>query len=303
MELIEKIIELKKKRNAVILAHNYQIPEVHDIADYIGDSLGLSIKASETDKEVILFCGVYFMAETAKILSPHKTVLIPDKDAGCPMADMITANQLQSLKEKHPGAKVLCYVNTTADVKARCDYCCTSANAVNMTNKAFNNDEEIIFVPDKYLANFVSTQVDRNFIIWHGYCPTHVKILSQDIQKQKERHPEARVLVHPECTPEVIELADEVLSTEGICRYVKDSQYKEFIIGTEVGMLYRLECENPQKLFHPASELAICPNMKLTNLEKIMWSLEEMRHEVTLPSDIIFEAGKSINKMLDFRDQ
>ena len=300
--LVEKIKELKKKRNAVILVHNYQIGEVQDIADFLGDSLGLSIEASKTNASFIVFCGVYFMAETAKILSPQKTVIIPDKDAGCPMADMITKEELIKLKEKHPNAKVLCYVNTPAEVKAESDYCCTSANAVKIVNGLLKDEKEIIFVPDKYLASYVSSQTKKNFITWNGYCPTHVKIFAEDILKQKELHPNAEVLVHPECTPEVIKLADKVLSTEGICKYVKTSKTKEFIIGTEVGIIYRLKKENPDKFFYPVSENITCPNMKKITLEKVLWALEELKFEVSLPEDIILKAQKSINRMLDFKD-
>jgi quinolinate synthase len=200
MELVEKIGRLKKERNAVILAHNYQIPEVQDIADYVGDSLGLSVQASKTTADVIVFCGVYFMAETAKILSPERIVLIPDEKAGCPMADMITADQLRKLKAEHPRAKVLCYVNTTAAVKAECDICCTSGNAERIVREAFRSEDEVIFVPDQYLAHYVSTQVGRDFIAWKGFCPTHARILPEDILAQKKRYPEAKVIVHPECT-------------------------------------------------------------------------------------------------------
>ena len=299
MELVEKINRLKKEKNAVILAHNYQIAEVQDIADYVGDSLGLSIQASKTTADVIVFCGVYFMAETAKILSPKKIVLIPDKKAGCPMADMITAEELRKLKREHPLAKVLCYVNTTADVKAECDVCCTSGNAERIVREAFRNGDEIIFAPDQYLAHYISTQVGREFISWKGYCPTHVKILPEDIAAKRALHKGAEVIVHPECTPAVTGVADKVLSTEGMCRYVKASQAKEFIIGTEVGILHRLKKENPDKCFYPASEKAVCPNMKLTTLEKVLWAFEEMQHEVTVPPDIIEKAKKSLRIMLN----
>ncbi len=299
MELVEKINRLRKEKNAVILAHNYQIPEVQDIADYVGDSLGLSIQASRTTADVIVFCGVYFMAETAKILSPEKTVLIPDKKAGCPMADMITVEELRKLKREHPLAKVLCYVNTTADVKAECDVCCTSGNAERIVREAFRSDDEIIFAPDQYLAHYISTQVGRDFISWKGYCPTHVKILPEDIAMKRSLHQGAEVFVHPECTPAVTGLADKVLSTEGMCRYIKASKAKEFIIGTEAGILHRLKKENPDKLFYPASERAVCPNMKLTTLEKVLWSFEEMRHEVIVPPAVIEKAKKSLEIMLD----
>lgn len=298
MDIIEKIKKLKKERNAVILVHNYQLPEVQDIADFIGDSLGLSRKASETDASVIVFCGVYFMAETAKILSPQKTVLIPDKTAGCPMADMITAESLRKLKKEHPKAKVLCYVNTPASVKAESDVCCTSANAIMMVQEALKDEEEIIFVPDKYLAGYVSSVTKRDFIAWHGYCPSHVMILPEDILKQKELHPNALVLVHPECTPGVIQSADKALSTEGMCRYLKETEAKEFIIGTEPGIIYRLKKENPKKLFYSATELAICPNMKLTTLEKVLWALEKMQYEVKIDPEIISKAQRSILQMV-----
>ena len=298
-DIRDKISKLKRERKAVIIAHNYQIPEIQDIADYRGDSLGLSIEAAKTSADVIVFCGVYFMAETAKILSPQKTVLIPDKNAGCPMAGMITAEELRRLKQKHPKAKVLCYVNTSAEVKAEADYCCTSANAVKIVKGALKDAEEITFVPDKYLAHYTSTQTGVNFITWQGYCPSHVKILPSSIIEQKELHPEAKVIVHPECPPEVISLADEVLSTEGMLRYAKNTQAKEIIVGTEKGMVYRLKKDNPSKDFYPASDLAVCPNMKLTTLEKVLWALEDMQYEVTVPQDIMAKAQKSISRMID----
>lgn len=301
MEIIEKINKLKKERNAVILAHNYQIDDVQDIADYVGDSLGLSIQASKTDADVIVFCGVYFMAETAKILSPQKTVLIPDPKAGCPMAKMITADQLRTLKARHPGAKVLCYVNTTAEVKAECDLACTSSNALSLVRQMFSEEEEIIFVPDKHLANYVSTLLGRKFITWQGFCPTHVRILPEAIEKQIELHPEAEVMVHPECAPGVIALASHVLSTGGMCAYARESAGEEFIVGTEVGILHRLRLENPGKKFYPASELAVCPNMKRTTLEKVLWSLEGMTHEVTVSEDVRLRALGSIERMLSSR--
>jgi len=299
MELVEKIDRLRKKRNAVILVHNYQLPEVQDIADYVGDSLGLSIQASNTGADVIVFCGVYFMAETAKILSPGKTVLIPDAKAGCPMADMITADQLRKLKKEHPRAKVLCYVNTTAEVKAECDVCCTSGNAERIVREAFQSDDEIIFAPDQYLAHYISTKIGRDFIYWKGYCPIHVKILPEDIVRTRALYPDAEVLVHPECTPVVTRLADKVLSTEGMIRYAREAKTRTFIIGTEIGILHRLKKDNPQKSFYPVSEHAVCPNMKMTTLEKVLWALEEMQHEVTVPADIITRARKSLRIMLE----
>lgn len=300
MELIEKIQRLKKDRNAVILAHNYQIAEVQDIADYVGDSLGLSVQASKTTADVIVFCGVTFMAETAKILSPDKIVLIPDEKAGCPMADMINADELRELKAEHPRAKVLCYVNTTAAVKAECDVCCTSGNAEQVVREAFRSDDEIIFVPDRYLAHYVSTQVGRDFITWQGFCPTHARILPEDIAAQKKRYPKAKVIAHPECTAEVTGIADRVLSTGGMLRYAREAEDREFILCTETGIMHRLKKENPGKSFYAVSERAVCPNMKLTTLEKVLWSLEEMGYEVAVPDHIVVQARMCLQRMLDF---
>jgi len=252
IQIIDKIIKLKKERNAVILAHNYQHPEVQDVADFSGDSLALSRTAAETDADVIVFCGVYFMAETASILSPEKTILLPDADAGCPMADMINADQLRELKKEHPQATVLAYVNTSADVKAETDICCTSGNALKVLEK-LKEVEEVIFVPDKYLGSYISKTVGKDMILWNGYCPTHVKIQAADILRQKEAHPNAKVVAHPECTPAVLELADKILSTEGICRFARETDASEIIVGTEVGILHRLKNENPDKTFYPAS--------------------------------------------------
>jgi quinolinate synthase len=299
LELIDKIVKLKKERNAVILAHNYQIPEVQDIADFVGDSLELSIKASQTDAEVIVFCGVHFMAETAKILSPQKTVLLPAKDAGCPMADMITAEQLRGLKAEHPGAKVLCYVNTTAEVKAECDLCCTSANAVRMVGEVLKDAKEIIFVPDKYLAAFVAAKTGREFITWPGFCPTHARILPEHIEAARARHRGAVVMVHPECRPEVAAIADIVISTGGMSRFAKETPTREIIVGTEPGIIHRLKKEAPDKIFHPISDTVICPNMKKTTLEKILWSLEDMCHRIVVPEEIASRARRSIETMLN----
>lgn len=296
-DLILKIQKLKKERHAIILAHNYQLPEVQDIADYRGDSLELSRIAASSDARVVVFCGVHFMAETASILCPDKTIIMPDINAGCPMANMITAEDLRELKNRHPKAVVVGYVNTSADVKAELDICCTSTNAVEVVN-SFKDAEEIIFVPDKYLADFVSQRTGRRLISWDGYCPTHVKIMPEDIIRQIRLHPKAKVIVHPECTPEVIALADEALSTGKTTKFVKDSPVKEFIIGTEVGLIYRLSKDNPEKKFYPASELAVCPNMKRTNLEKVLWSLEEMKQEVRVADEIRLKAKKAIEKML-----
>ena len=298
MELTDQIKKLKKEKNAVILAHNYQLPEIHDIADFVGDSLGLSMSAAKTDAEVIVFCGVHFMAETAKILSPKKTVLLPDKDAGCPMADMINADDLKSLQAAHPEAVTLCYVNTSAAVKAQCDYCCTSANALKMAQNILKTNDEIIFIPDKYLAQYVADQLGRKFITWEGYCPTHARILPEHVTQAKKLHPQAKVLVHPECKPQLTILADVVASTEKMCAYVQNSPDTEFIIGTEIGIIHRMKKENQGKSFYPASDNATCPNMKRINLEKVLWSLQDLTYEITVPQDIMDKAKLSIERML-----
>ena len=298
--IVDRIKKLKKEKNAVILSHNYQLPEVQDIADFVGDSLGLSIEAARTDAAIIVFCGVHFMAETAKILSPQKIVLLPDKNAGCPMADMIDAEGLKSLQAKHPDAVTVCYVNTTAAVKAQCDYCCTSANALKIVQNILLNhkDKEIIFVPDQYLAQNVAAQVKHDFIIWEGYCPTHAKILPENIMQAKRLHPKAKVVVHPECRPEVTALADVVTSTEGMSKYIKKAPETEFIIGTETGIIHRMKKENPDKYFYPVTEMAVCPNMKKITLEKVLWSLEDLSYEIIVPPDIMEKARLSIERML-----
>lgn len=296
--LVERINKLKKERNAVILVHNYQIPEVQDIADYVGDSLGLSIQASKTDAEVIVFCGVHFMAETAAIISPNKKVIMPEVHAGCPMADMINIEGLRKIKKENPNAKVVCYVNSSAEIKAESDICCTSANAVNVV-RSLKDAKEIIFVPDKFLGNYTSTKVkDKKFILWQGFCPTHAKILPQHITAVKEKHPNAVVMVHPECRPETIALADEVLSTGGMLKFASETDAKEIIVGTEIGIIYRLQKENPDKKFYSAYDQAICPNMKMTNLEKVLWSLEDLETEVKVPKAIADKARVAIEKML-----
>jgi quinolinate synthase len=308
-ELEEKIKELKKKRNAVILVHNYQLPEVQDVADFRGDSLELSRIASKTDAKVIVFCGVHFMAETASILCPQKLVIMPDINAGCPMANMITAQDLKKLKKEHPRAVVVGYVNTSAEVKAELDICCTSTNAVAVVNalikdsavggSAFGGKEEIIFVPDKYLADYVSKQTGKKLISWNGYCPTHVKILPEDIKREKKFHSKAKVMVHPECLPSVVDLADVVLSTSKMCKFAKETEAKEIIVGTEVGLIYRLKKDNPTKEFYPATEAAVCPNMKRTTQEKILWALEELKEEVRVSDEIRLRAKKAIDRMLE----
>lgn len=295
--IARKILKLKEEKDAIILAHNYQIGEVQDNADFVGDSLQLSIEASKVPNKIIVFCGVHFMAETAKILNPDKMVLLPDSNAGCPMADMITAGQLRELKEKHPGAVVICYVNSTAEVKALSDICCTSSNAIKVV-ESVPRDKEIIFIPDKYLGSYIQGKTGRKMIFWNGYCPTHIRINAKQIIALKKEHLEAEVIVHPENTPEVIEVADRVESTGGMLKYMKNSDNKSFIVGTEVGIIHRLKKESPGKQFIPAMAKAICPNMKLINLEKIMWSLEEEETKIMVPEDIALKAKSAIDRMI-----
>ncbi|TFG92686.1 MAG: quinolinate synthase NadA, partial [Candidatus Atribacteria bacterium] len=264
MNIVEEINKLKKEKNAIILVHNYQRAEIQDIADYLGDSLELAKQASETKARIIVFCGVRFMAETAKILSPEKTVIIPRKDAGCPMADMITAEDLRRLKKNYPDAKVVSYVNTNADVKAESDICCTSANAVKVVKNI--SAKRIIFTPDRNLAAYCQRYVDKEIIPWNGYCYVHEKIREEEVSLAKEKFPDALLLVHPECNPSVIDLADEVLSTSGMVSFAKKSDKKRFLIGTEEGLIYRLKKENPEKEFYAAGTAKMCRNMKLTTL-------------------------------------
>jgi quinolinate synthase len=292
-----KIRQLKKERHAVILAHNYQLPEVQDVADFTGDSLELSRKAASVEAKIIVFCGVHFMAETASILCPDKTILMPDVHAGCPMANMISPADVRRLRGEHPRAVVVGYVNTSAAVKAELDYCCTSANAVNVI-KALADAPEIIFVPDKYLGDYAARTAGRRVILWNGSCPTHVRILPEDILREKKFHPQAKVLVHPECLPQVVAMADEVLSTSGMMKYARQTEAKEMIIGTEVGVLYRMKKDNPEKEFYPAAESAVCPNMKRTTQEKVLWSLEAGKQEVRVSEEIRVRAKRAIDRML-----
>ena len=297
LPLAERISKLKQERNAVILVHNYQLGEVQDIADFVGDSLELSQKAAKTTADAIVFCGVHFMAETASILCPDKTVLLPEKHAGCPMANMITAEQLRQKKGEFPGATVVCYVNSTADVKAESDVCCTSANAVKLVENIAN--DEILFVPDQYLGHYISTRTDKKIHLWPGYCPTHARIQPQDITRLKQEYPKAKAVVHPECRPEVIAVADEVISTGGMIRYAGREDISEMIIGTEIGIIHRLKKENPGKKFIPVSEQAICPDMKLITLEKVLWSLEDMTPEVKVPEPVRIKAKAAVDRMLE----
>ena len=295
--LVEKIAALKKRRNAVILVHNYQLGEVQDIADFVGDSLELSQNAAKTGADVIVFCGVHFMAETASILCPDKVVLLPDINAGCPMADMITAERLRAKKEEHPQAVVVCYINSSAEVKAESDICCTSANAVRVVESL--DAREILFIPDQYLGHYVSTRTGKKMVLWPGFCPTHARIKPERIRELKREYPQARVVVHPECTPEVIALADAVLGTGGMCRYAQRDEGREMIVGTELGIMHRLRKENPEKRFIPVSEQAICPDMKSITLEKVLSSLEEMSPEVKVPEEIRLRAKAAVDRMLN----
>ena len=296
-EMVNKILSLKGKKKAIILVHNYQLGEVQDIADFVGDSLELSQKAARSEAEVIVFCGVHFMAETASILCLDKVVLLPDLNAGCPMANMVTAEELRQRKKELPEAKVVCYINSTAEVKAESDICCTSANAVGVVESL--DSEQILFVPDKYLGHYVSTKTKKKFFLWPGYCPTHVRILPEHITELREDYPQAKVVVHPECIPGVIALADEVLSTGGMVRYARRDDVSQMIVATEIGIIYRLRKENPGKKFIPISEQAICPYMKLITLEKILWSLEVMAPEVKVPEPIRLKARAAVDRMLE----
>ena len=294
--MLEKIRWLKQEKNAVIIVHNYQRPEIQDIADFVGDSFALSQQAALTDADVILFCGVDFMAESAAILSPDKTVLIPDVDAQCPMAAMITREALITMKQRHPDAGVVCYVNTSAPVKAESDICCTSANAVEVVESL--DYDEVIFVPDKNLARYAARFTKKTIIPWDGYCPTHHQILPRDILDAKERHPGAEVLVHPECRPGVIDLADSAQSTEGMIRHARSSHSNEFIIGTESGMIHRLEKEFPTKKFYAVSNYTICPAMKMVTLPDVVRSLENLEHVVTIPDAVQERAKRALDRML-----
>ena len=290
--------ELAGARNAVILAHNYQRAEVQDAADFVGDSLELARKAAATDADVILFCGVHFMAETAKILSPQKTVLMPETEAGCPMADMVTADRLRALKAEHPGAVVVAYVNTSAAVKAETDICCTSANAVEIVSRV-PADREIIFVPDQHLGDWVRRQTGRDMVLWPGYCPTHALILPQDIEARRREHPEAKVMAHPECNRAVVDLADVVTSTSGMLRFPEGDDARTYIVATEVGLLTGLRKRYPERTFVAASDYAVCPNMKLTTLESAIDALRDGRGEIVVPPEISVRALRAVQRMVE----
>jgi quinolinate synthase len=295
--LLDRLAALKRERNAVILGHNYQRPEVQDASDFTGDSLGLSRRAAETDADVILFCGVGFMAETAAVLCPDKDVLVPDPHAGCPMADMITPRQLAEARAERPDAAVVCYVNSTAEIKAMSDVCCTSANAVDVV-RSIPPSRPVLFVPDQSLGAWVSKQLGRELVLWPGYCPTHHRILPKDVEAARREYPGARVVVHPECLEEVCDVADHVASTSGMLRYCGASDADEFLIGTEVGMLHPLRKQNPGKRFHALTQLSDCPNMKLNTLEKMVWALEDMPYRVQVPQEIADRARGAIERMV-----
>ncbi|MBW2622388.1 MAG: quinolinate synthase NadA [Deltaproteobacteria bacterium] len=291
-----RVKELLKERQAILLAHNYQRDEIQEIADITGDSLGLSMQAAQTEARVIVFCGVHFMAETASIVCPDKTVLLPRLDAGCPMADMITAPALKKRKEELPGVPVVTYVNTTADVKAESDICCTSANVVAVVKSI--DSGRILMTPDKNLGKYAQRFVDKELLLWEGYCNIHDGLAADDVLKAKARHPQAVVLAHPECRPEVLDLADVIRSTSGMIAFCEESEDREFIIGTENGILYQLRTRNPDKKFYPASDIMLCPNMKRTRLPDVVKALETMEPIVKVEEDIRVRALKAVERML-----
>ena len=296
MNLVQEIQKLKAERNALILAHNYQAPDVQDIADFTGDSLELSRKATAITAEVIVFCGVHFMAETAAILNPKKTVLLPDPRAGCPMADMITGDQLREFKAAHPGAKVVCYVNSTAEVKAESDCCCTSGNAVQIVRHYAGH--EVLFVPDQHLGSVVEEILGRKLVLWPGYCPTHARINPKDILDLKAAHPRAVAIAHPECPKPVRVVSDHILSTGQMCKFVQENPAAEFIVATEEGLLHRLRKDNPGKTFHRVSPFAVCPNMKRITLEKVYFSLRDMETVIRVEAPVADRARRAIAQML-----
>ncbi|MFH0867949.1 MAG: quinolinate synthase NadA [Candidatus Woesearchaeota archaeon] len=295
-KLIEEVLKLKKQKNAVILVHNYQRPEMYKIADFIGDSLELSRQAAKTDADVILFCGVKFMAETAKILSPKKTVLLPSLEAGCSLADMATVEQLKEVKSKYPDAAVVSYVNTNADIKAMSDVCCTSMNAVKIVNSLPN--KEIIFLPDKNLGRYVASKTDKKIILWGGYCFVHEKLNKKMIEDLKKEHPDAKIIAHPECREEVLQISDYITGTGGMAKFAKSDNSQDFIVATECGMSEKLRLDVPNKNFY--SFCNVCPYMKSTTLPLVVNSLANNQHEITLPGKIITKARKALDRMLEF---
>ncbi|SDX76654.1 quinolinate synthetase [Paenibacillus sp. PDC88] len=298
-ELKERIKVLKKERNAIILAHYYQRDEIQEVADFRGDSFLLAQKAAQTDADVIVFCGVHFMGESAKILAPDKKVIIPDERAGCPMADMVNVDGLRKLKAQHPNAKVVTYINSSAEIKAETDICCTSSNAVKVIQSL--DAEEIIWVPDKNLGHYVQQHTDKKMIIWEGYCNTHDMLTVKDVVEMRAKYPNAEFVVHPECRPEVVEMGDFVGSTTAILEYCRDSACKEFIVGTEDGTGYQLRVDSPDKEFHFATKFLVCPNMKVNNLKKLAKALETMKPEIYVPQDVADRARLSLERMLQVK--
>jgi len=297
-KLVKEILAWKKKREAVILAHVYQPGEIQDIADFTGDSLFLSQQAAKTRAKVIVFCGVKFMAETASILSPEKIVLLPEIEAGCPLADMAPVEKVKSKIKELPKAVIISYVNSSAVVKSLSDYCCTSANAVQIA-QSIPVEKEILFLPDMNLADYTAKKAKRKIIPWPGFCPTHHLLTREDVIKAKKLHPQALLLVHPECRPEVCDLADYIGSTRGIIEFASNNQAKEYIIGTELGIFHPLKKNNPNKIFFPASEDMICRNMKLITLEKVLYSLQNLEPRITVPEEISKKSLKALNRMIE----
>ncbi len=295
-ELKQRIAELKKERNAIILAHYYQRDEIQEVADFRGDSFLLAQKAAQTDADVIVFCGVHFMGESAKILAPNKKVIIPDERAGCPMADMVNIEGLRALKRQHPRATVVSYINTSAEIKSETDICCTSANAVKVIESV--QSDEIIWVPDKNLGDYVAKFTNKKMIIWEGYCNTHDMLTIKDVEEMRAQYPNAQFVVHPECRPEVVKMGDFIGSTTGIIKYCRESDCEEFIVGTEDGTGYQLRLDSPHKKFHFASKYLVCPNMKVNNLKKVVRCLETMQPEIYVPQDVADQARQSLERML-----
>jgi len=298
-ELKQRLMELKKERNAIILAHYYQRDEVQEVADFRGDSLLLARKAAETDADVIVFCGVHFMGESAKILAPDKVVIIPDERAGCPMADMVHIDGLRKMKAAHPNAAVVTYINSSAEIKSEVDICCTSANAIKVIESM--DAEEIIWVPDKNLGHYVSQFTDKKMILWEGYCNTHDMLMVKDVEEMKAQYPNAQFVAHPECRPDVVAMADFAGSTTGIIKYCRESDCQEFIVGTEDGTGYQLRLDSPDKTFHFASKFLVCPNMKVNNLKKIVKCLEDMQPQIYVPPHIADRARVALTRMLEVK--
>lgn len=298
-ETLLQIQSLKKRQNAVVLAHMYQPGDIQDIADYVGDSYGLSITATEVEAAVIVFCGVQFMAETAAILNPEKKVILPAPDAGCPMADMITAAQLRGMKQKHPGHLVICYVNSTAAVKAESDICCTSSNALTIVQQ-LPAEQGILFVPDKHLGSWIREKTGREIVLWDGFCPTHVRLKPGMIVEARKKHHNALVMIHPEAPKESRDLADTVLSTSGMCKFARENPASEFIVATETGIIHTLEKQNPEKSFYRLSRSVVCPNMKRISLEAVRASLEGTHGVHVIVGDGIAQRARhSLVRMLE----